>query len=909
MTETQLLIFVGTAALKGAVILAIAGLVNVTWRSASAASRHLVWTIGVTAALALPLLTEVIQRTNGPKIEVRAWSPEIPIASAIDRSAPPVAVTQTTFDAPATEELTHEESAPATTGTTMSFDNGEAEIETAPAAPATPTIVAAPSIKFNLERDMLLLWLAGALASLLPLLIAFGRVRVFARSAHELKSGRWHDLTAGTPAIAHFAGSVRVIESDRTAMPMTWGITRPTLLVPSQAAEWPDWKCRDILLHELAHVERKDCMTQLLAQIACAVYWFNPLMWVAAHRMRVERELACDDRVLSSGSLASDYAANLLDVARSLRAPSFTSSTAIAMARPSQLSGRLLAVLDTRRNRRSVTRSIRTAVCAVGAAIVLPLAAMTQAADIAAASETSSSPTTAQPEILSVSVTRAPLLAAFPAISNAIVRAVQLPAVGMLQLPTVGTMNQLDPASALAALNALPAGPIELPKLLLSQSAECWAGGDGHNSVSISNSDEKNNRPSWHVRYSNDDCSLELWAEGNYTLRADLSDVESVSSDGWVRIEERQGRNSKRVEIRRGDSGSLDHQYWLNGDRKPFDADARTWLATTLLSVERRTAFAAKTRVPMLYKNGGLNGVLNEIAQMPSAYPKAQYYGTVLDMGVQLDAATLNNVVQRASADLVSSDYYMSEVLKKFASQPTANEATWRIFAEASGKMKSDYYKAETLKRVLKSGHLSSPTVGILLNSASGLQSDYYLSDVLKTVAGQYAVNADTRQYYLNALKQIDSDYYRSDLLRVMGGKEDAWDPKTSAFVLASVGDIKSDYYKSESLVAMVRAPHVPSWPDYFNAATSIDSDYYKKEALTAALDQDPLPRDVVVGVLSAASKMKSDSEMSEVLSTIARNYKIDDSLRPAYEKAVDAMESEYYRGAALSALRRSMSR
>ena len=127
--------------------------------------------------------------------------------------------------------------------------------------------------------------------------------------------------------------------------------------------------------------------------------------------------------------------------------------------------------------------------------------------------------------------------------------------------------------------------------------------------------------------------------------------------------------------------------------------------------------------------------------------------------------------------------------------------------------------------------------------------------------------------------------------------------------MLASVGDIKSDYYKSESLVAMVRAKHVQSWPDYFNAATSIDSDYYKKEALTAALDQDPLPRDVVVGVLSAASKMKSDSEMSEVLSTIARNYKIDDSLRPAYEKAVDAMESEYYRGAALSALRRSMSR
>ncbi len=876
MTETQLLMFIGTAALKGTVILGIAGLVNILWRSASAASRHLVWTIGVTAALALPLLTEVIQRTNGPKIEIRGWSQARPVAASINEPAPAMNIMSNTFDGPAANAATQETSSPSTTWVSSPVVTSESNDD---AIPVVSEGAAALSPSFPLKRDIIALWIAGALASLLPLLIAFVRVRLLARNANEKKSGRWRDLIAATPEIAHFAESLRVLESDKTAMPMTWGITRPTLLVPSQASEWPDWKCRDILLHELAHVERKDCLTQLVAQIACAVYWFNPLMWVAAHRMRVERELACDDRVLCTGSLASDYAANLLDVARSLRAPSFTSSTAIAMARPSQLSGRLLAVLDTKRNRRSVTRRIAAATCCIGLAVVLPLAALTQAADVAAASETSSPGATA----------------------TAIVRAAQLPAIGM--------MNQEPTKTPLGPLGALSSTVAEWPALVVPQSAACWAGNDGHNSVSISNSDTKNSRPSWHVRYSNDDCTLEMWAEGTFALRADLSDVESVSNEGWVRVEERQGRNSKRVEVRRGDSGSLDHQYWVNGDRKPFDADGKAWLATTLLAVERRTAFAAKTRVPQLYKSGGLNGVLNEIGQMESAYPKAQYYGTVLDMGIRLDAATLNNVVQRASTDLASSDYYMSEVLKKFSSQPTANEATWRIFAEASGKMKSDYYRAETLKRVLESGHLSTPTVGILLNSASGLKSDYYLSDLLKTVAGQYAVNADTRPYYLNALKQIDSDYYRSELLRAMGGKDDAWDSKTSAFVLASVGDIKSDYYKSESLVSMVRARHVQSWSDYFKAASSIDSDYYKKEALTAALRQDPLTRDVVAGVLSAASKMKSDSELSEVLSSVAQLYRIDDSLRPAYEKAVDSMESDYYRGSALSALRRSMSR
>jgi hypothetical protein len=142
--------------------------------------------------------------------------------------------------------------------------------------------------------------------------------------------------------------------------------------------------------------------------------------------------------------------------------------------------------------------------------------------------------------------------------------------------------------------------------------------------------------------------------------------------------------------------------------------------------------------------------------------------------------------------------------------------------------------------------------------------------------------------------------------LRAMG-RDGAWDAKTSAFVVNAVGDIKSDYYKSESLVSLVRAKHVESWPEYFNAVSSINSDYYKKQALTAPLGQAPVTREVVAGVLSAAIRIRSDSEKAEVLAAVARSYRIDDSLRPAFEKVVDAMGSEYYRGSALSALRRSM--
>jgi beta-lactamase regulating signal transducer with metallopeptidase domain len=86
---------------------------------------------------------------------------------------------------------------------------------------------------------------------------------------------------------------------------VTIGILRPVILLPADAVSWPVERRALVLAHELAHVGRFDTLTQLMAQVAVALFWFDPLLWLAARRMGVEREFACDDAGLREGSAPS----------------------------------------------------------------------------------------------------------------------------------------------------------------------------------------------------------------------------------------------------------------------------------------------------------------------------------------------------------------------------------------------------------------------------------------------------------------------------------------------------------------------------------------------------------------------------------------------------------------------------
>src|SRR6185503_3149793 len=124
----------------------------------------------------------------------------------------------------------------------------------------------------------------------------------------------------------------------------------------------------------MAHIKRGDPVVRWVAQLSCALHWFNPLVWFAAWRLRVESERACDDLVLTNGVRPSDYAEHLLHVATTLVPARMMQSCGLSMARPSTLEGRLLAILNQQANRRRLTRACAFATLTLGFCVLIPVA-------------------------------------------------------------------------------------------------------------------------------------------------------------------------------------------------------------------------------------------------------------------------------------------------------------------------------------------------------------------------------------------------------------------------------------------------------------------------------------------------------------------------------------------------------
>jgi TonB family protein len=327
--------------IKISLVVALGLLAASLLRRRSAALRHWMLAASMTAALAIPLLMQLAP----------GWT--LPISTQV---AP-------------VEHPSGRQSA----------SSGASRIGITASVEAESLRSDSSSAPFDLNAILLASWIVGVAVNLSGLLAGLWRLRRLAAQATIVLQGPW--VEAARALSDHFGvrTPVTLLQSDRPALLVTWGFFAPKVMLPVDAASWDEDRIRVVLAHEFAHIRRNDWIIQIGSELVRIANWFNPVVWLAAARLRLESERACDDAVVNLGVSGHEYAEHLLALARQFgRARHGTVPAVAIVPRPSNLERRVTAMLNARLSRHPVSRRARLATFAALLAVAIPIALFAQ---------------------------------------------------------------------------------------------------------------------------------------------------------------------------------------------------------------------------------------------------------------------------------------------------------------------------------------------------------------------------------------------------------------------------------------------------------------------------------------------------------------------------------------------------
>ncbi|MEE8521972.1 MAG: M56 family metallopeptidase [Gemmatimonadota bacterium] len=921
------LAFLLNITLKITVILGLAGMLAFALRRSAASLRHLVWTLALGAALATPALTLALPGLSVPGLDRLLPRLESSTDVEIEREPKPVQREEPPGNQVAEHFASADRGEAATVPVTAQATNQTVSAANAAAPtsePARPqdgygvrgvgddhrktslSVADQPAYSAPVSTHRLpwtlglaLIWLSGAALVLASVLTGIARTRRIARSSRILREGRLARAVADASSTLGLARKVTLLLNTAAVVPMTWGALRPKVLLPQEAEAWPEDRLRAVLLHELAHVRRHDYLTQLVARLACALYWFNPVVWIAASQLRRERELACDDQVLRAGPRASEYAGYLLDVARGLKSRSLRPTASVAMARSSKLGDRLRAVLDSSRERRALKRWQVLPAWLGATLLVLPIAAATSGSgasrvdDPAAQAGSSFAFTFVDSNGAGLEVGTAAVgleLASGPAVSAAALA----DRVDGFQYDFV----VYEPYTGDATLRLIE---VPLRSVAFGRAGICdWAArGSSHNSTSIEIDDDHRVE----ARVRRDDCQLDIDISGDVEFNDSETDVVRVSSRGRFEIEEKEGRESRRIRIDAGRNGELERKWYVNGKEQPYDDEARRWLAEMLPTMFRVTGIQAKERALRIVSTQGVDGLLQEISFITSDHTASKYYGVLLTQP-DLDAATYKRVVRQAGEE-ISSDHSLAMLLLTIAESDALDESAVQLaYVESAGSISSDHEQGRVLKAILSRPNLSQQAADEMLQRATEISSDHELAKLLITFVQTHPLDQALTPAFFAAVRTISSDHEQARVLKAVLA-EGAPNQQVLDLVLGTATSISSDHVLG-GLLKEVAASYpidqaIPA--SYMTAAKSIDSDHELAAVLSALIQRGSLSTSAQVSLLDAAQTISSDHETGRFLIQFAEAYGISDATRAPFFRAVGTISSDHTHGQVLTSV------
>lgn len=361
--------FVTDIAAKGTVILLLALFATWTLRRSSAAMRHAVWLLTMFMLLLLPAVSWVLPPIAIPILpQIEEGVVLVDVGAEGEGSEPSPqklnsgsSPTASTASVPAVSpsvmtSLAAEQQAATNVPPEVAVVPTEQLVR--PGFGSQPLATEAPKV---LATDIpalfiSIVWALGVVSFATYVALCVVKAAVLRRQSEAVTTGVWNRLLAELTQRLRLRRAIERCEHPEPVVPLTLGVLRAVVLLPQIGREWPEPMKRTVLLHELAHVRRRDVACQLLGRMACTLFWFHPFAWYGLRRLRQEGEQACDDAVVRSGERASDYADQLLQVAQFCCEPRGL-SPGLAMAEGSSLEVRVKSMFDKTRSHEPIRKS------------------------------------------------------------------------------------------------------------------------------------------------------------------------------------------------------------------------------------------------------------------------------------------------------------------------------------------------------------------------------------------------------------------------------------------------------------------------------------------------------------------------------------------------------------------------
>ncbi len=614
--------------------------------------------------------------------------------------------------------------------------------------------------------------------------------------------------------------SVRLLVSRKASSPMAVGFRHPAIIVPEALLlQLTREEFDHIGLHELAHIRRGDHWTNLAERVIQAMFWFSPAVHYICHRLELERELACDDAVLSIAGEPRRYArslARVLELAPWRRGPVLASG---AVFRKRQILSRIESLFDTARN------SVPKASAITVVVIVMCL---------------------------------------------------------------FGILGEFVRMPALIAFDRAFSG--------------------GHN----------------RHRWNNNGRTIELETAGDVQFGTVEPTIESISSEGFVRVREGGGWPNREIVYTAAPSGpGLATRYLVDGREGPLDDKGRQWATTMLAWVIRESGINSEERVAAIFDKGGAQGVLDEVDRISSDHVRRKYLGALLDTAHRMPAEDVRRVFARVNR--IGSDHDKAELLKQVSSHvkdPAVRGAYFdavngirsnhdhrRVLEHVTGEYEDDtavlalvarsaqsIESAHDRAELLKSGALVENSIKAAeadlrreyLQAASGISSSHDKANVLADLLDRSPADASVVQEIVRVARTIESEHDRGRVLKNVIASE-APANGVAEELLTTVEKIGSDNEKASLLIRLAAGPYTPAFQ---RAVRSVGNDHEKERVIRAIVERGT-GLEAAQTAVGLSTSLGGDHSKSQLLLAILDKHGDKPELQPQIRRAAEKIGSD----------------